>query len=262
MSIDWVTVVAQIINFLVLVWLLQRFLYGPITRAMEAREQRIKQQLDDAAASKRNAEAEASKLKADHDELEARRDEMTSAMRAEVETFRRELEERLRKEMDERRKAWGQEIEEEQEAFIVELKRHAAEHFFALAREALGGLASKSLNDAIAEGFGDRLPELDEERLRKIREAARNADKSAIVESSFVISPAVKRRITGVVHELISPSLDVDYVTDDKQICGVRLRIGGQTVAWSLDSYLDRLERRARDAVSQRGSDTQKEVAQ
>ncbi len=34
MQIDWVTVAAQIVNFLVLVWLLKRFLYGPIMRAM------------------------------------------------------------------------------------------------------------------------------------------------------------------------------------------------------------------------------------
>ena len=262
MSIDWLTVGAQIINFLVLVWLLQRFLYGPITHAMEAREQRIKQQLDDAAASKRNAEAEASKLKAEHGDLAARREEMISAMRSEVETLRREIEERMRQEMDERRDTWSREIEEEREAFVTDLRRHSTEHFFALAREALGGLASKSLNDAIAEGFGDRLPELDEERLGKIRAAARHGDKSAIVESSFVISPAVKRRITGVVHELISPNLEVDYVTDDKQICGVRLRIDGQTVAWSLDSYLDRLEQRARDAVSPRGWDSEKEAVE
>ena len=41
MQIDWITVAAQIVNFLILVWLLQHFLYGPITRAMQRREQRI-----------------------------------------------------------------------------------------------------------------------------------------------------------------------------------------------------------------------------
>ena len=41
MQIDWLTVAAQIVNFLVLVWLLQRFLYKPITNAMHRREERI-----------------------------------------------------------------------------------------------------------------------------------------------------------------------------------------------------------------------------
>ncbi|MEL7236369.1 MAG: F0F1 ATP synthase subunit B, partial [Chloroflexota bacterium] len=41
MTIDWFTVVVEAVNFLILVWLLQRFLYRPIISAMEAREQNI-----------------------------------------------------------------------------------------------------------------------------------------------------------------------------------------------------------------------------
>ena len=55
MQIDWLTVAAQIINFLVLIWLLQRFLYRPITNAMARREARIEERLSDAkpAAARR-----------------------------------------------------------------------------------------------------------------------------------------------------------------------------------------------------------------
>jgi len=38
MLIDWFTVVAQVINFLILVWLMKRFLYKPILNAIAARE--------------------------------------------------------------------------------------------------------------------------------------------------------------------------------------------------------------------------------
>ena len=41
MQIDWLTVSAQLINFLVLVWLLKRFLYRPVMDAMQRREQHI-----------------------------------------------------------------------------------------------------------------------------------------------------------------------------------------------------------------------------
>jgi len=59
MQIDWITVVAQIVNFLVLVWLLQRFLYGPITRAMKNREKRIENRLTEARQERNEAEDEA-----------------------------------------------------------------------------------------------------------------------------------------------------------------------------------------------------------
>ena len=48
MLIDPFIVIAQIINFLILVVLLKRFLYQPITKAMEARAQRIERQLEEA----------------------------------------------------------------------------------------------------------------------------------------------------------------------------------------------------------------------
>ena len=41
MLIDWFTVLAQIVNFLILVALMKRFLYGPLIAAIDAREQSI-----------------------------------------------------------------------------------------------------------------------------------------------------------------------------------------------------------------------------
>ncbi len=48
MQIDWLTVIAQIVNFLILVWLLKRFLYQPVINAMDQREQRIAERLQKA----------------------------------------------------------------------------------------------------------------------------------------------------------------------------------------------------------------------
>ncbi|MDP3428826.1 MAG: F0F1 ATP synthase subunit B, partial [Desulfomicrobium sp.] len=47
MLIDWFTVGAQVVNFLVLVWLMKRFLYKPILGAIDAREERIAKELAD-----------------------------------------------------------------------------------------------------------------------------------------------------------------------------------------------------------------------
>ena len=55
MSIDWFTVAAQIINFMVLVWLLQKYLYKPVLNAVRKREQKIAGQLSEAAAAETTA---------------------------------------------------------------------------------------------------------------------------------------------------------------------------------------------------------------
>ena len=50
MLIDWFTVGAQALNFLILVWLMKHFLYKPILNAIDAREKLIATELADAAA--------------------------------------------------------------------------------------------------------------------------------------------------------------------------------------------------------------------
>ena len=58
MLIDWFTVGAQALNFLILVWLMKRFLYKPVLHAIDEREKRIAAELADAAAKKAEAAKE------------------------------------------------------------------------------------------------------------------------------------------------------------------------------------------------------------
>ena len=70
MQIDWVTVIAQIINFLVLVFLLKRFLYVPIINAMDRRQQAIATSLEEAQQKSNVAESEALRYRQLQDNLE------------------------------------------------------------------------------------------------------------------------------------------------------------------------------------------------
>ena len=56
MLIDWFTVGAQALNFLVLVWVLKHFLYKPILDAIAAREKGIAAKLADADAKTKEAQ--------------------------------------------------------------------------------------------------------------------------------------------------------------------------------------------------------------
>lgn len=58
----WFTIVAQAINFLILVWLLKRFLYKPILQAIDAREKGIATQLAAAVAKEAEAQKKADDL--------------------------------------------------------------------------------------------------------------------------------------------------------------------------------------------------------
>src|SRR5208282_2974056 len=76
MLIDWFTVGAQALNFLILVWLMRRFLYKPVLHAIDEREKRIAAELADAAAKK----AEAAKERDEFQHKQAEFDQQRAAL--------------------------------------------------------------------------------------------------------------------------------------------------------------------------------------
>ena len=76
MLIDWFTVGAQALNFIILVGLMRRFLYKPVLKAIDEREKRIAAELADAAGKK----AEAEKERADLQRKQAAMDDQRAAL--------------------------------------------------------------------------------------------------------------------------------------------------------------------------------------
>src|ERR1700684_4177373 len=73
MLIDWFTVCAQALNFLILVWLMKRFLYKPILHAIDVREKRIAAELADADKKKTEAQKESDEYKKKNEEFDEQR---------------------------------------------------------------------------------------------------------------------------------------------------------------------------------------------
>ena len=81
MLIDWFTAGAQALNFLILVWLLKRFLYRPILDAIDAREKRISADLADADETKAQAQAEREAFRRKNEQFDQERRRRTRRRR-------------------------------------------------------------------------------------------------------------------------------------------------------------------------------------
>lgn len=250
MQIDWLTVSAQIVNFLVLAWLLHRFLYGPITRAMERREQRIAQRLHDAAQTQADAEKEAHALAAQRKALDDRREQFLAEARNAAETERNRLVDEARLDVEEQKRRWLDDMAQQRETFLRDIRRHAGEQFFDLARRALGDLADTDLETQMSQVFRAKLAALDDEAKNRLAGAGRADANAATVRSRFTLPPETKRRITQTIHDEILADAAVAYEQNPDLVCGLELKMGGQTVAWNLDGFLETLERRTVEEIS------------
>lgn len=242
MQIDWLTVAAQIVNFLILVWLLQRFLYRPITDAMARREERIERRLAEAKEARADVEAEAEQLREKRAALEENREGVLRAARQEADDLRKALEDDLRDEMEARRETWENHLEDERNDFAARLRQRAGHQVVEIVRRVLKDFADSDLSSRVAGVFADRLASLDDEARARLTAAAGRADGPVRVDSGVALEPAARTRITNAIHTHIAPDIEVDYDEDDDLLLGVRLTVGEQTVEWSAARFLHRLE--------------------
>ncbi|MDR9486080.1 MAG: F0F1 ATP synthase subunit delta [Sediminimonas sp.] len=240
MSIDWLTVAAQIVNFLVLVWLLQRFLYQPISEAMRRREARIEDRLSEAKAAREDAEDEARRLREERAALDQERQGILEQARDEAAELRRDLNAELREEMESKRAAWQRQLEEERGDFARRLQRRAGQQVLHITERVLADFAGSDLSERIAETFLSRLKTLDAATRDRLAEAAAEAE-SAVVTTGHPIAPATRTKITRALREAIRQDIPVNYKDDEAGLLGARLIIGEQTVEWSAARHLKQL---------------------
>lgn len=241
MLIDWVTVVAQVANFLILVWLLKKFLYGPILRAMEEREGQIARRLRDAEEQKNEAREKAQSLTRQHSEMEARRSDMLAQARDDAERLRRELTTSARREVQEAKKGWLTNVERERAAFLKELSLRAGRGALAVARRALEDLAGVDLEARVVEGAMKRLRE-DRASLKQLRASASRGRSPVIVVTALAISMESRAKLAQFLVEELDGRSEVRFELDPEMIIGLRVKCGGREAALDIAGYLAELE--------------------
>ena len=244
MQIDWITVAAQIVNFLILVWLLHRYLYGPIVRAMNDREERIAARLRDAAQSKVEAEREAEGYRSQRETLDKEKTSILARAAEDAESVRHSLEDTARRETEERRKEWLKQVDDEKKAFLHDMRRRSAEHVLALARRTLSELADTQLEERVAEAFARQIEHMEPHLHDRLAKACRRAGGMIVIRTNFTLDTEAQHRITRAVHKGIIEEAEVSYKQIDDMICGIELKAGSQTLTWTFASFLDELEQR------------------
>lgn len=252
MLIDWFTVVAQAINFLILVWLMKRFFYKPILQAIDAREKRIATELADADAKKAGAQKERDEFQHKNEEFDQQRAALLSKATDEAQTERQRL-------LDEARKAAAGLSSKRQETLRNDernlhqaIRRRTQQEVFAIARKLLTDLAGTSLEERLAEAFTRRLRELDDQAKTGLAAALKTASEPALLRSAFDLPAEQHATLQNALNETFSAEVRVRFETAPGLIAGIEFVTNGQKVAWSIADYLASLEKGVADLLKEK----------
>lgn len=249
MEINWFTLVAQIINFLILVFVLQRVLYKPIVRAMDRREGTIRDRLQSAAQKEQNAQQEAQHYRQLQQDLEAQKAALLAQAKAEVEQFRLAQIQAVREDVDAMQGRWQSVVRQQQESFLRELRHQVTQQVQTTVRRFLADMADMELERRLIALFLQRLhhlTEAEQQALCSLAQPGNSTSHSVVIHSAFAIPEPDRQAIAQALQQQMQQAqpLDVQFEINPHLICGIELRVPGCKLAWSLENYLDRLEER------------------
>lgn len=235
MSIDWITVAAQLANFLVLVWLLKWFLYRPILDGIDAREAEITERMEVATRAKQDAQAAQATYAAKRDALQSEQAQLAETSRLEAEHARDAMLTEAHERIDRERDAWHAHLDAEVESFAIRLQRAGGHALLELTRKAVNDLADATLEQQIAAHLSAQIAEMD----GALSDAA-GAPKVADIISRLPLQDAARDILRRAIVGRFA-NIEIRFETDDAQPPGVAVQLGGAQLVWTVDSYIDGL---------------------
>lgn len=250
MLIDWFTVGAQALNFVILVWLMKRFLYKPILKAIDEREKRIAGEIADADARKAEAKKESEEFRRRNDLFDKERAALFTQAGEEAKAEGARLLAEVRKSAEVLNEKRLETFRNDARNLNQTVVRQTQEKVFSIVRKALGDLATVGLEERVAEVFIRRLMEMDGKSKDVLSQAVKAGLSPAILRSAFDLPAEPRAAIQKAINETFSADIHLQFETAPHLVGGIELVASGQKVAWSIADYLASLETSVRDLAN------------
>ena len=239
MRINWFEIIAQIINFFVILFILQKLLYKPVINAMAERQRRIQELQSEADEKMEDAEKLIIEYNKKIADMDSEKRDVLDAARQEAQEKGYKLLEDYKKEAENKRMAYLKEVEDEKENFIDSLKVNLGQGAVKIASNILNTVSSKELEEEVFNIFIENLKNLND----NIQDIGILAEESRLnLYSVEELSRDEKQIIEDVLREQIKNLEKIYYKTDRDLILGYELNLGSYTVHTNIKNYLNKIE--------------------
>ncbi len=226
MQLDWTTFALEVLNFLVLVWLLKRFLYKPVLNAITQRQSRIDAVLAESEQKRTEAQALREQYERRLADWEQEKEQMRAAMVQEVNRERTlllaELQASLQAERDKARALEARRV--------AELTRQAEEAAVAQASQfaaaLLGRVAGPELEAKLIDVVLKDLQDLPEGQRKALRSAGVTSLGPATIVTAYPMSPTQRQTLTHILEQAAGRPITCTWSEDRELIAGLRVTIG------------------------------------
>jgi F-type H+-transporting ATPase subunit b len=250
MTIDWWTLFLQTVNFLLLVWLLQHFLYKPVRAVIEKRRALAEQALLKAEASEKEAETAKTLFEAKSAELDKARQAAIESAQQSAEVDAKTIIAQARKQATEILTAANAAAASSHNAALANLKQDIIDTAVKIAEIILSKTASRDLNDVFLAHVLDEIGALGQEDRARIDADLASKGSALEVATAMPLTKDERDIWTKTLRERLHLKAAPKFTTAPDLLGGAELRFPHATVrfAWS-----DQLKKAA-DMLARAGS--------
>lgn len=219
-------VFVQLFNFLVLLVILKAWVYGPITKLLEDRREKIAQGMEDAriaAEARANAETEAEKIIAD---AQAEASKLVREASNRAEEVARDLKAAADKEASEAVAAAREGVKEERDALLSEVRGQIAALAMAATQKLIGEALDEKRQHALIDEFFSGI------KGGKVV-VAEGIEGDAVVTSALPLTDSEKKNVEATLKG------NVAFKVDPGILGGLVIRVGDKVLDGSVANKLD-----------------------
>ncbi|HEU5409087.1 MAG TPA: F0F1 ATP synthase subunit delta [Nitrospira sp.] len=238
MELDWTTFALEILNFLVLVWVLKRLLYKPVLKVIAERKAEIQKTLSDAESLRKEAQDLRDQYENRQVEWNREKETVRNRMVEEVNAEKVRLLLELQTSLDQDR-AKARALEQRR---LTDLTRQAEDAAIAqggqFAARLLARLASAELEAKLVEIMLEDLRRIPDERRQAIRTGCGKGEVPAFVTSAHVLSQPQQKSLQEALQSLLGRPVSCEWREDQDLLAGIRLSLGPWMLGVNLQDEL------------------------
>lgn len=238
MELDWTTFILEIINFLVLVWILQRFLYRPVMKVVVQRRAAISQSLQKAQATQEQAAALKTQYENRLADWQQEREAARKKLREEIEVERQKLAAQLQTELAEQRRK-EQVLSSRRDENLLHEARHQAQLLSEqFAAKLLTRLAAPAVEGQLLEMLLEDLARLPKPQRETLAAAQHDAQAPVQVISAFTLNDAQRQGLVAALQKTLGSTLSCEFREDPAMLAGASIHIGAYYLQANLKEEL------------------------
>jgi F-type H+-transporting ATPase subunit b len=246
-GVDWMTIIFQALNFLILLVILQRFLYRPLRKKMKEREEEIESEIVEAKQRAEEAEREREELEEKLEEAQEEAEKIRKEAREEAAERREEVLEQAREDAADIRQEANERIQREERAARERIQKRARQTAVELAEDLLRETGGEALHDQLVDRFLSEEDDLGDADLDRLADAIHKADGSVRVRTAYPLEERTQKRLREVLRDRLPwdessvPAFELSVEEDPELVAGLTLICGGVALDLNVKHALEEL---------------------